>query len=49
LTSLRRLYFIAERRLNLSDPPRTNMPWNLRVTKVTCVTTGKPKVAASKP
>ncbi|MDB5338364.1 MAG: hypothetical protein JWN70_3983, partial [Planctomycetaceae bacterium] len=29
---------IAERRLYLSDPALTNMPWNWRVQKVTCVT-----------
>ncbi len=30
---------IAERRLHLSDPQMTNLPWNWRVQKVTCVTT----------
>lgn len=39
---------IAERRLYLSDPACTNMPWNGRVQKVTCATTRK-ATAAVKP
>ena len=35
-TSIRR---IAELRMYLSDPQMTNMPWNRRVQKLTCVTT----------
>jgi hypothetical protein len=30
---------VAERRLYLSDPQCPHLPWNWRVTKVTCVTT----------
>lgn len=37
---------IAERRLYISDPAITNMPWNWRVQKVTCVTT-QPAAAAT--
>jgi hypothetical protein len=30
---------LAERRLYLADPQMINLPWNWRVTKLTCVTT----------
>lgn len=41
---------IAERRLYLSAPALTNLPWNLRVRKVTCViATPKPTTSAAKP
>jgi hypothetical protein len=38
---------IAERRLFLSDPAVTNMPWNARVNRLTCVTTRR--AATAKP
>lgn len=41
---------IAERRLYLTAPAQTNLPWNARVRKVTCVTTtAKPTTTAAKP
>jgi hypothetical protein len=33
---------VAERRLYLSDPQSPHLPWNWRVTKVTCATTREP-------
>lgn len=40
---------IAERRLYISDPAITNMPWNWRVQKVTCVTTQPAAPVIAKP
>lgn len=45
-TQIRR---IAERRIYISTPASTNLPWNWRVQKVTCVTTRPAAAVAAQP